>query len=312
MIETNDLRKTFGPVSAVQGVSFEIKKGEIVGFLGPNGAGKTTLMRILTTYLAPTSGTAVVAGYDTRTQAFKAREKIGYLPETPPLYEYLTVMEYLRFAARIKGVSPRQVKLKIDKVLDQCLLKDVAGRRIGDLSKGYKQRAGLAQAIIHDPEVLILDEPTSGLDPVQNKAVRDLIKGLEFERTVILSTHILSEIVHLARRVLIINKGEIVRDENLDKLLRTPEGRRRLSLRFRGPQSKVYQITSSPGGPRLLGSSSLGDVHVLDLELTSEPENYNALLQTVMATGVEILSVQEKTVSLEDVFFDVIGCRELC
>lgn len=312
MIETTALRKTFGTVSAVKGVSFEIKKGEIVGFLGPNGAGKTTLMRILTTYLAPDSGTAVVAGYDTRTQAVRVRERIGYLPETPPLYEYLTVTEYLRFAARIKGVSHRQTRLKMDKVLEQCLLKEAAGRRIGDLSKGYKQRAGLAQAIIHDPEVLILDEPTSGLDPVQNKAVRDLIKGLEFERTVILSTHILSEIVHLARRVLIINKGEIVRDENLDTLLRAPEGRRRLALRFRGPQARIYQITSAAGGPRLLGSRSRGDIHDLDLELTSEPDGYNSLLQAVMATGAEILAVRERPVNLEDVFFDVIGSRELC
>lgn len=312
MIRTENLKKFFGRFSALDGVSFEIQKGEIVGFLGPNGAGKTTLMRILTTYLSPTSGHATVAGFDVQTRAPQLRSQIGYLPETPPLYDYLTVREYLRFAARIKGVTARRQTLQVDKVLGQCLLTDVESRRIDGLSKGYKQRVGLAQAIIHDPAVIFLDEPTSGLDPVQNLAVRKLIRELEHERTVILSTHILSEIVQLAKRVLIIKNGKIVTDENLDRLLRSPEGFRHVELCFRGPQAKIYQVVSGAGGPKLLSQRSEGDVHHLELELSSSPNGYNELLHAVMATGVEILSIQEKLGNLEDVFFRVIGAQESC
>src|SRR3989338_9244155 len=210
MIIVNDITKYFGTVRALQGVSFEIRKGEIVGFLGRNGAGKTTLMRILTSYLPSSSGHAFIAGMDVAKKSMAVRQMIGYLPETPPLYPNMTAREYLLFAARLKNVPARKVKSQVDKVLNECYLRNVADKPIATLSKGYQQRVGIAQAIINDPAILILDEPTNGLDPVQIRRVRSLIQNLEKERTIILSTHILSEIEQIAQRVLIIKDGGIV------------------------------------------------------------------------------------------------------
>jgi ABC-2 type transport system ATP-binding protein len=219
MISVKNLSKNFGHLQVLNDISFEIKTGEIVGFLGQNGAGKTTLMRILTTYLSPSKGEVIVANEDIKRQSLKVRQKIGYLPENPPLYQNLTVKSYLRLAARLREISSKEESREVERVLSVCDLKNVEDQTIWTLSKGYKQRVGIAQAIIHNPEVLILDEPTSGLDPVQNLQVRNLIKNLEHKRTVILSTHVLSEIEHIARRVLIIKKGRIIKDENLSELL---------------------------------------------------------------------------------------------
>ena len=220
MIISKNVTKYFGGFQALKDISFEIGKGEIVGFLGQNGAGKTTLMRILTSYLPATSGSVIVADNDVNKNSLAIRRKIGYLPETPPLYSDMTTLDYLRFAAQLKDVPPKRQHVQIDKVLAECNLKDVQNKIIATLSKGYKQRVGIAQAIINDPEVLILDEPTSGLDPVQIIQVRNLIKSLEYKRTVILSTHILTEIQQIAQRVLIIKSGEIIIDETLENLLR--------------------------------------------------------------------------------------------
>ncbi len=222
MIITRRVTKYFSDTPAVKDVSFEIRPGEIVGFLGQNGAGKTTLMRILTSYFPVSSGTALIAGLDVSKHSLLIRQKIGYLPETPPLYMDMTVKDYLRFAADIRGVSVRQRQVRLDRVLEECQISDVQGKVIGALSKGYKQRVGIAQAIIHEPQILILDEPTSGLDPIQILQVRTLIKGLRQERTVLLSTHILSEIEQIARRVLIIRAGRIIVDALLEDLLKTP------------------------------------------------------------------------------------------
>ena len=208
----------------MEDVSFEINKGEIVGFLGQNGAGKTTLMRILTSYLPATSGEVNIGGNDVAENSLAVRRKIGYLPETPPLYSNMTVKDYLEFAAQMKDVPGRQRHKQIDRVLEECNIGDVKNKTIGNLSKGYRQRVGIAQAIINEPEVLILDEPTSGLDPVQNLQVRKLIKCLRHERTVILSTHILSEIEQIAQRVLIIKSGRIIVDKSLDLLLKNQKG----------------------------------------------------------------------------------------
>jgi len=204
----------------VKDVSFEINKGEIVGFLGQNGAGKTTIMRILTSYLPATFGKVIIAGQELSRNSLAIRKKIGYLPETPPLYSDMAVRDYLDFAAQLKDVPIRQQRVQVDKVLEECNLESVQYKTIGTLSKGYKQRVGIAQAIVNDPEILILDEPTIGLDPVQIIQVRNLIKSLEHKRTVILSTHILSEIQQIAQRVLIIKSGEIIVDETLESLLR--------------------------------------------------------------------------------------------
>jgi len=221
MIVTKNITKYFGLFQALKDVSFEINKGEIVGFLGQNGAGKTTLMRILTSYLPASSGTVMIDGDDIAKNSLTIRQKIGYLPETPPLYENMTVKDYLKFAAEIKDIPVKQRLRQLDKVLEECQIEDVKGKTIATLSKGYKQRVGIAQAIIHEPKLLILDEPTSGLDPIQNLQVRKLIKNLKDQRTVILSTHILSEIEQIAQRVLIIKAGQVIVDESLEVLLKT-------------------------------------------------------------------------------------------
>ena len=221
MITVKNVTKYFGSFQALKDVSFEINKGEIVGFLGQNGAGKTTLMRILTSYLPASSGTVMIDGDDIAKNSLTIRQKIGYLPETPPLYMDMTVKDYLKFAAEIKDIPVKQRLRQLDKVLEECQIEDVKGKTIATLSKGYKQRVGIAQAIIHEPKLLILDEPTSGLDPIQNLQVRSLIKNLKDQRTVILSTHILSEIEQIAQRVLISKAGQVIVDESLEVLLKT-------------------------------------------------------------------------------------------
>ena len=219
MIITQNITKYFGEFQALKDVSFTIGKGEIVGFLGQNGAGKTTLMRILTSYLPASSGEVIIGGKNVAKDSLAVRRKIGYLPETPPFYPNMTVKDHLFFAAQLKDVVPKKQSLQVDKVLKECNLTDVQGKTVTILSKGYKQRVGIAQAIINDPEVLILDEPTIGLDPVQIIQVRNLIKSLEHKRTVLLSTHILSEIQQIAQRVLIIKSGEVIIDASLNDLL---------------------------------------------------------------------------------------------
>jgi len=224
MITVKHVSKNFGSICAVNDVSFEVNKGEIVGFLGQNGAGKTTLMRILTGYLPATSGEVKIGGIDLLKDPLAVRRKIGYLPEIPPLYPNMTIWEYLKFAAQLKEVPTKELKSHLEKILSECNLTKVQNRIIGTLSLGYKQRVGIAQAIINEPEVLILDEPTKGLDPIQIRQVRGLIKDLKEKRTVILSTHILSEIEQMAQRVLMINEGKIIADDTLENLLTTHQG----------------------------------------------------------------------------------------
>src|SRR5690348_6916378 len=206
MITVQQLTKRYARNTAVDHISFEVEKGQIVGFLGPNGAGKTTTMRILTCFLPPTSGTAKVAGFDVLEQPLEVKRRIGYLPETPPLYLEMRTKEYLAFVGRIKGLSGSQLRQRVDFVLDRCSVADVKDKVLGKLSKGYRQRVGLAQAIIHNPDVLILDEPTAGLDPKQINETRDLIKSLAGDHTIILSTHILPEVEQTCEQVIIINK----------------------------------------------------------------------------------------------------------
>lgn len=234
MIKTEKLCKNFGRCEALKDVSLHIKKGEIVGFLGQNGAGKTTLMRILSNFLLPTSGKALIDGEDVCQSSLSVRRKIGYLPETPPLYENMTVRDYLKFAAQMKDVNPRHIQKECARVLDQCDLLKVEYKTIANLSKGFKQRVGIAQAIIHNPIVLILDEPTSGLDPLQNLSVRNLIKSQECERTIILSTHILTEIEQIAQRVLIIKGGEIILDQSTQELCDQEESLEKVFFRVNG------------------------------------------------------------------------------
>lgn len=220
MIEVKSLSKYYNEYAAVQEVSFTASKGEIVGFLGPNGAGKTTTIRMLATYLPPTSGTALIAGSDIITQSGDVRKKIGYLPENPPLYDEMTVLEYLTFVARIKGLRSPLIKDSVESAVEKCFLQDVRHKLCRHLSRGFKQRVGLAQAIIHNPEVIILDEPTSGLDPKQIIEIRQLISSLAQEHTVILSTHILPEVSMVCNKVVIINRGRVVFENTLEEAVK--------------------------------------------------------------------------------------------
>jgi ABC-2 type transport system ATP-binding protein len=221
MISVHSLSKNYGDFHAVSNISFTAQKGDIVGFLGPNGAGKTTTIRMLSTFMPPSSGTAVVAGADILQNPDEVRRKIGYLPETPPLYDEMTVSEYLRYVAEIKGVEKNAVKSRLSDVLERCYLTSVQKKLCRQLSRGFKQRVGLAQAIIHNPEVVILDEPTSGLDPKQIIDIRNTIANLREGRTVILSTHILPEVQAICNKVVIINRGKIVREDTLESLTRS-------------------------------------------------------------------------------------------
>jgi len=243
MITTKNISKNFGSFQALHDVSFKINPGEIVGFLGLNGAGKTTLMRILTSYLPASSGLVLIDGEDIVENSLAIRQKIGYLPETPPLYSNMSVRDYLKFAAEIKGIPANQRKSQLNKVIEECQLGDVSHKSIATLSKGYKQRTGIAQAIIHQPKILILDEPTSGLDPIQNLQLRNLITNLKDQRTVIISTHILSEIEQIAQRVLIIRAGQIIVDESLETLLNSG-------------------VSAKSGAPEQSGTLSLEEVFI--------------------------------------------------
>lgn len=240
MITATRVSKYYGTFQALTDISFEIKKGEIVGFLGTNGAGKTTLMRILTTYLQADSGEVEIAGYRLGRDDFKIRQKIGYLPETPPLYPGMSVKEYLKFAAQLKDVPPKRQNIQIDYVLGECSLMNVQDQSIATLSKGFKQRVGIAQSLIHDPEILILDEPTNGLDPLQILQVRALIKKLSGKHIVIVSSHILSEIEELAERLLILQEGNIVLDGKLTQVIRTrQQSLESVFLKLHGSSFKV-------------------------------------------------------------------------
>src|SRR3989440_7749384 len=230
MIKVEGLTKRYARTVAVNDISFEVEKGQIVGFLGPNGAGKTTTMRVLTCFLPPTSGKATIAGFDVQEQPMEVKRRIGYLPETPPVYPEMEVIEYLDFVGRIKGVPKSNLRSRIDEVMQKCAVTDVRNKQIGKLSKGYRQRVGLAQAILHNPDVLILDEPTSGLDPGQIIETRDLIKGLAGEHTIILSTHILPEVEAICEHVVIIAKGKLVATDTVENLTSRLRGAETVAL----------------------------------------------------------------------------------
>src|SRR5271156_4978259 len=237
MITVQGLTKRYARTIAVDHISFEVKKGQIVGFLGPNGAGKTTTMRILTCFLPPSEGTATVAGFDVMAQPMEVKKRIGYLPETPPVYPEMEVHEYLEFVGRIKGVPSVDLKRRVSEVSEKCAVADVSKTLIGKLSKGYRQRVGLAQAIIHNPDVLILDEPTAGLDPHQIIETRDLIKGLAGDHTIILSTHILPEVEQICEKVIIIAKGKVVATDSVENL----------TSRLRGSESVAIEVIAPEG-----------------------------------------------------------------
>lgn len=251
MIEVVHLGKRYGEIVAIDDVNFSVAKGEILAFLGPNGAGKTTTMRILTCFMPATSGTAKVAGFDIFESPMEVKRRIGYLPDNPPLYPEMTVSEYLQFVAKIKGVPNQRIKAALASALEKCNLGDVARRLIGNLSRGYRQRVGLAQAMIHNPDVLILDEPTVGLDPKQIIEIRELIKGLGGEHTIVLSTHILPEATAVSQKVVIINRGRIVAVDSQERLSAQVRKSEKISVRVRrGEAVDPEKIVSIEGCSR--------------------------------------------------------------
>jgi ABC-2 type transport system ATP-binding protein len=258
MLEVSDITKVYGTRTVVDRVSFTVPKGEILGFLGPNGAGKTTTMRIITGYMPPTSGTAKVAGFDVQEQPLEVKRRLGYLPEHPPLYPEMLVRPYLEFTGRIRGVPRRQLKGRVDAALERCGLQEVAGRLIGVLSKGYQQRVGLAQAILHEPDLLILDEPTVGLDPKQIRDIRHLITTFAGDHTVILSTHHLAEVQMMCHRAIIINEGRIAAEDTLQALAARGGGGR-VMVRFARPAEGAEAALRALPGVLSIAASAAED-----------------------------------------------------
>lgn len=308
MIEVEHVSKVYNGRKAVDDVSFKVEKGEVLGFLGPNGAGKTTTMRILTCYMPSTEGTARVAGYDVFEESIEVRKRIGYLPENPPLYPEMSVSSYLSFVAKIKGTRSKQRRSQVDEVIGKCSLGDVRNRIIGKLSKGYKQRVGLAQALLNNPEVLILDEPTLGLDPQQIHEVRSLIKGLASTHTVILSTHILPEVSMTCNRVVIINKGRVVAMDTPEGLARQLKGAERISLTVDGPIEAVRnKIQAIEGVLSVQSSEEVADslaTYTVECQLNSDLRR--VLAATVVSAGWGLLDLRGVSMSLEEVFINLI------
>ncbi len=297
MIETNGLTKYYGDRAAIKDVSFRVARGEVLGFLGPNGAGKTTTMRILTSFMPASEGTARVAGYDVFQDSLEVRRRIGYLPETVPLYTDMTARGYLDYVASLRDVPNRQNR--VAEVMDRCGVTDRADMLIAKLSKGYKQRVGIAQALVHDPEVLILDEPTIGLDPRQIVEVRELIKELGETRTVILSTHILSEVSQICERVIIINEGHIVASDTPENLTAMLEGASRIHLRVADPADDIPEMLARLEGVSSVIPTAKG---AYDLQCTKETELRPAIAELVVRNGWGLLEMRAVEMSLEEIF----------
>jgi ABC-2 type transport system ATP-binding protein len=311
MITVEHLTKYYGPRAAIRDLCFEVAKGEILGFLGPNGAGKTTTMRILTGYMPPSSGKATVAGFDVTTQSIEARRHVGYLPESVPLYTEMEVASYLDFMAKIRGVQGRNRRGRVDYAMEAVNLTHVRDRLIGKLSKGYRQRVGLAQALVADPDVLILDEPTIGLDPKQIIETRNLIRGLAGNHTVILSTHILPEVSATCHRVIIINDGEIAAIDTPEALTRRLRGSETLQLEVRGPREQVVgRLLQVPNvlDVAVAGGSDGSSSYTVACELGSDLREQ--LAATVVGEGWGLLELRSVRLSLEEIFLEIITEEE--
>jgi gliding motility-associated transport system ATP-binding protein len=311
MIEVDRLTKHYGPMPAIQDVSFAVEKGQIVGFLGPNGAGKTTTMRILSCFMPPSGGTARVAGFDVFEQSLEVRRRIGYLPENVPLYADMTVAAYLDFVANVKGLGRSERRRRVGEVLERCQIPDVRGRLIGRLSKGYRQRVGLAQALIADPEVLILDEPTIGLDPKQIVGIRQLIKSLAGAHTVILSTHILPEVSMVCEGVIIINRGRIVVSGPLDRLVQELSPVARVQVQVEGPSDLIAQsLRALPGVQRVETRNVLDGVGTFVLEADRARDVRRDVAQLAAQQRWGLLELRALDLSLEDVFIRTVAGEE--
>jgi ABC-2 type transport system ATP-binding protein len=302
MIQVSHLTKMYGPRTAVNDLSFEIQKGEIVGFLGPNGAGKSTTMKIITGLMPATQGKVNVAGFDVFENPVEVKRNVGFLPENPPVYTEMKVQDYLAFAARMHQVPSSSVNASVDTALEKTGLGDVRNRLIGNLSKGYRQRVGLAQALVHNPQVLILDEPTVGLDPKQIIEIRELIKSLAGDHTVILSSHILPEVTATCKRIIVINKGTIVAEDTLEQLTARLKKGLIFNLEVKRPSSNGIQaIRQIPGvrdvtaaGPKLIVETNTGDA-----------EAREKIVETAVAQGMGVLEFSAERLSLEEIFLQL-------
>jgi ABC-2 type transport system ATP-binding protein len=311
MIEVDQLTKRYGALTAIEAVTFRVEPGEVLAFLGPNGAGKTTTMRILTGALPATSGHARVAGYDIDESPLEVKQRIGYLPETLPLYPEMTVTEYLRYVARIKGLDRGALTPAVDQAVERCALGQVRGRLIGNLSRGYRQRVGLAQALIHDPPVLILDEPTGGLDPKQIIEIRELIKTLAGAHTVILSTHILPEATAICQRVIIIHKGRVVAVDTPDRLATQLRGSEQVRVVLRRPTEALRAAVSGlPGVLAVSPDSQAGGVRddgsavwLIDCEQGRDVRE--AVARSVVGADGGLVELSAMAMSLEEVFLQL-------
>jgi ABC-2 type transport system ATP-binding protein len=316
MITVKDLTRNYARTTAVNHISFSVEKGQIVGFLGPNGAGKTTTMRMLTCFLPPSSGTATVAGFDILDQSLEVRKRIGYLPESPPIYPEMGTAEYLRFVGRLKGLRGAELDKRVDYVMGRCAVADVKAKQLGKLSKGYRQRVGLAQAIIHNPDVLILDEPTAGLDPKQINETRDLIKDLAGEHTIILSTHILPEVEQTCQQVIIINKGQLVATDSVANLQARAHNAETVLLEVAPRQGTIPTLDSAQVQRTLERVAGVNSVQVKDRRnsaLIFETESRRGelvrgdLARAIIESGWDLNELRPATMSLEEVFLKLTG-----
>jgi ABC-2 type transport system ATP-binding protein len=299
MIEVEHLSKSYGPREAIKKLSFQIGKGEVVGFLGPNGAGKSTTMNILSCIMPASSGTAKICGFDIFEQAIEIRKLIGYLPETPPLYTDMVVYDFLAFAARLRNIPSKKTQSAVDQVIERCSLKEVSGRIIGRLSKGYQQRVGIAQALVHDPDILILDEPTIGLDPIQIIEIRKLIQELASSHTIILSSHILPEITQICKRVIIINDGQIAAVDSLDALTMRLRKGERLLLNVRRNDSAILEKIRTLEKVNSVTEHQPGHF-TIDCEPNADIQDQIAQLSLNNKWG--IVELKPVSMTLEDIF----------
>jgi ABC-2 type transport system ATP-binding protein len=312
MITVKDLTKRYARTVAVDHISFAVEKGQIVGFLGPNGAGKTTTMRMLTCFLPPTAGEATVAGFDVLEQPLEVKKRIGYLPESPPLYPEMETGEYLEFVGKLKGISGADLNKRVDYVCERCSIVDVKTKLLGRLSKGYRQRVGLAQAIIHNPDVLVLDEPTAGLDPKQINETRELIRSLAGDHTIILSTHILPEVEQTCEQVIIINKGKLVATDSVHNLQNRARGSETMVLEIAGrngdldrsvAQSRLERIA---GVSRVQFKSAHGNRNIFEVE-SQKGFVRGDLARAVVESGWDLNELRPAAMSLEEIFLQLTG-----
>jgi ABC-2 type transport system ATP-binding protein len=313
MITVNGLTKRYAHTTAVDQISFEVQRGQIVGFLGPNGAGKTTTMRMLTCFLTPTSGTATVAGFDILEQPLEVKKRIGYLPETPPVYPEMRIAEYLTFVGQLKGLSGSDLRTRVDYACERCAVADVRNKIIGKLSKGYRQRVGLAQAIIHNPDVLILDEPTAGLDPKQINETRDLIKSLAGDHTIILSTHILPEVSQTCEKVIIINKGKIVATDSVSNLQQRASSGESVLVEVAGrngsldPAAVQRKLEQIAGVSRVIAKADGQKRVIFEVEAAKDRGVRGDVARAVVESGWDLNELRPAAMSLEEIFLQLTG-----